>query len=271
MPFIELKKVCNAFGNAEVLRDVSFTVKRGEVVSLIGPSGSGKSTLLRCLNFTEDYQEGEIWVDGEAVGYTFPGNGRRTRRSETEIARFRTRVGMVYQNYNLFPHLRVLQNITLAPIKVLKQPADQVRQHAMELLEIVGLADKADAFPINLSGGQQQRVAIARALAMRPKAILFDEVTSALDPELVDEVLAVMRDLASAGMTMIVVTHEIRFAADVADQLIFMDKGQIVDRGAPEQLFNGGGSERLNTFLRRFSSTQPVFCGATGNVEGGMK
>ncbi|MFC4271378.1 ATP-binding cassette domain-containing protein [Sneathiella chungangensis] len=249
--FIDVNDVEKWFGQLQVLKGINFEVTQGQVVALIGPSGSGKSTMLRCLNFTEQYDSGEIWIDGETVGYRFDGQGRRTVRPESEIARFRSHVGIVYQSYNLFPHISVLKNIMLAPVKVLGHSKTKARETAMDLLAKVGLSEKADAFPINLSGGQQQRVAIARALAMEPKIMLFDEVTSALDPELVGEVLNVMRQLAADGMTMVVVTHEIQFAREVADKVIFMDHGVIVESGVPSEVLDNPKTERLQSFLQR--------------------
>jgi ABC-type polar amino acid transport system ATPase subunit len=221
-----------------VLKDVSLDVARGEVVVIIGPSGSGKSTLLRCLNYLEPVQSGEIRVDGIRLDH-----------HKTNIRKVRAEVGMVFQSFNLFPHLSVLRNVMLAPVIVRKRPEAEVRQEALTLLAKVGLQDKTDAFPAQLSGGQQQRVAIARALAMQPKLMLFDEVTSALDPELVREVLDVMKQLARDGMTMIVVTHEMGFAREVADRVIFMDEGRIVEQGTAEDVFDRPQNQRTKEFL----------------------
>ncbi len=234
---LEMSGIVKRFGANEVLRGVSLTVARGETVVVIGPSGSGKTTLLRCMNLLEDYQEGTVAVDGEPVGYTRDRNGLRQRMAEREIAAAREKIGIVFQSYNLFPHMTVLQNIVAAPIRVRGVPRTKAEQRAQDLLAMVGLSDKANAHPARLSGGQQQRVAIARALAMDPKIMLFDEVTSALDPELVGEVLAAMQQLARDGMTMVVVTHEMSFARDVADRVVFMDGGVIVEEGPPEELF----------------------------------
>ena len=235
-----------------VLDGMSFDVARGEVLAVIGPSGSGKSTMLRCLNFLEEYDEGEIWIDGALLGYRMTESGRRARQSEAEISEMRSNVGMVFQSFNLFPHRNVLDNITMAPVSVKGVEAAQAKQRALELLEKVGLADKVDQYPSRLSGGQQQRVAIARALAMEPKVMLFDEVTSALDPELVGEVLTVMQQLAEEGMTMVIVTHEMHFAREVGDRLMFIDAGQIVEEGVPMEVLRHPKSERLQDFLRRF-------------------
>src|SRR3954454_23553444 len=212
---IRLEHVNKSFGNARVLRDLSIDVGAGEVVCVIGPSGAGKSTMLRCINHLERIDSGTIYVDGEAV-YRYIRDGKLVVDSDRRIEQVRSRVGMVFQSFNLFPHFTVLKNVMVSPIHVLGEPAEEVRKRALELLYKVGLSDKIDAYPHELSGGQQQRVAIARALAMRPKAMLFDEVTSALDPELVGEVLRVMRQLVAEGMTMIVVTHEMGFAREVA-------------------------------------------------------
>jgi ABC-type polar amino acid transport system ATPase subunit len=226
------------FGHLHVLKDVSLDVARGEVVVIIGPSGSGKSTLLRCLNYLEPVQSGEIRVDGIRLDH-----------HKTNIRKVRAEVGMVFQSFNLFPHLSVLRNVMLAPVIVRKRPEAEVRHEALALLAKVGLQDKTDAFPAQLSGGQQQRVAIARALAMQPKLMLFDEVTSALDPELVREVLDVMKQLARDGMTMIVVTHEMGFAREVADRVIFMDEGRIVEQGTAEDVFDRPQNQRTKEFL----------------------
>ena len=250
-PMVELHRVSMSFGPHRVLNDVSLTVLRGEMVAIIGPSGSGKTTLLRCINFLEEYDGGEVLVDGETVGFRFE-NGRRIRRTEREIAATRGKIGMVFQSYNLFPHMTVLRNITAAPIRVKGVPSEEAEARGRALLTRVGLLEKAGALPANLSGGQQQRVAIARALAMQPKLMLFDEVTSALDPELVGEVLAVMKGLADDGMTMVVVTHEMQFAREIADRIVFMDEGAIVEEGEPKRLFSAPATERLKAFLRRY-------------------
>jgi len=237
------------FHNNEVLRGVNMRVQRGEVVVIIGPSGSGKTTFLRCINHLEKINRGRIYVDGQLIGYREMPDGKLVADSERSIAACRAEIGMVFQRFNLFPHLTALQNVIEAPMQVKHIPKEQAEARARELLAKVGLAQKADAYPARLSGGQQQRVAIARALAMDPKLMLFDEATSALDPELVGEVLKVMRQLAEEGMTMVVVTHEMGFARDVADRVIFMDGGVIQEEGAPADLFNAPKSERLRTFL----------------------
>ena len=253
-PMLEIAGVSKRFGTLEVLRDVSLSVRSGEVVVVIGPSGSGKTTLLRCINMLEDYEQGTVVVDGEPVGYTFEGTtGRRQRMSERDIAASREKIGIVFQSYNLFPHMTALQNIVAAPVRVRGIPRARAEARARELLALVGLSDKASEYPVRLSGGQQQRVAIARALAMDPKIMLFDEVTSALDPELVGEVLAAMQQLARDGMTMIVVTHEMSFARDVADRIVFMDSGVIVEQGEPDQVFFAPRTDRVRLFLTRYN------------------
>lgn len=235
---IVLSNIRKAFGPLAVLNDVGFTVDRGEVVCLLGPSGSGKSTLLRCINGLEVHDGGQITVDGVEVG-------------KSTLPAIRRRVAMVFQRFNLFPHLTVLGNITEGPVQVLKRPVAEARRKALELLAQVGLTDKADAFPATLSGGEQQRVGIARALAMNPDVILFDEPTSALDPENVGEVLGVIRSLAASGMTMIIVTHEIGFARDVADRVMFMDGGVIVEDGPAGEVLTAPKTERARRFLDR--------------------
>jgi polar amino acid transport system ATP-binding protein len=252
-PMLEMSGIVKRFGANEVLRGVSLRVARGETVVVIGPSGSGKTTLLRCVNLLEDYQQGTVTVDGEPVGYILDRNGQRQRMAEREIAAAREKIGIVFQSYNLFPHMTALQNIVAAPIRVRGIPRPKAEQRARDLLAMVGLSDKADAYPARLSGGQQQRVAIARALAMDPKIMLFDEVTSALDPELVGEVLAAMQQLARDGMTMIVVTPEMSFARDVADRVVFMDGGVIVEEGAPEEMFASPRTDRVRQFLKRYN------------------
>jgi polar amino acid transport system ATP-binding protein len=246
---IEIEGLHKHFGALHVLRGIDLSVAVGEVVCIIGPSGSGKSTLLRCINHLEVAEEGRIRIDGELV-YRDEIEGRFRAHSNRAIAAVRAQVGMVFQHFNLFPHLSVLGNIIEAPVHVLRKPKADARRRALELLAQVGLADKAEAYPEELSGGQQQRVAIARALAMDPKAMLFDEVTSALDPELVAEVLAVMRDLARRGMTMLVVTHEMNFARQVASRVIFMDHGAIVEQDLPERIFGAPREVRTRDFLK---------------------
>jgi polar amino acid transport system ATP-binding protein len=246
---VRAEKIVKSFGHLLVLDGVDLSVKRGQVVVIIGPSGSGKTTLLRCINHLEKIDSGRIYIDGQLVGYREV-NGRVVEDKEAAIAHMRSQVGFVFQRFNLFPHKTALGNVIEAPIHVLHQPRDEVTDRGMALLEKVGLAEKAHVFPHRLSGGQQQRVAIARALAMNPKLMLFDEVTSALDPELVGEVLKVMDQLAKEGMTMIVVTHEMGFAREVADEVIFMDHAVIVEEGPPEQIFDKAQNERTRAFLR---------------------
>jgi polar amino acid transport system ATP-binding protein len=219
---ISVRNLGKSFGTNRVLNSISFDVAQGDVLVVIGPSGSGKSTMLRCLNFLEPYDEGEVLIAGELVGFQMREDGRRTIRPDRELAKLRASVGMVFQSFNLFPHRTVLDNIMLGPVHAKGVPRREARERALDLLSTVGLVDKADAYPSKLSGGQQQRVAIARALAMEPSVMLFDEVTSALDPELVGEVLAVIRQLASGGMTMVIVTHEVAFGRDVGTNLLFM-------------------------------------------------
>ena len=230
-------KVSKTFETFEALKEIDLTVKKGEVVVIIGPSGSGKSTFIRTLNRLERFDSGEIFVDGIKL------------EDGAHVDAIRREVGMVFQNFNLFPHLTVLQNITLAPIKVRGLTKDEAERQAMELLKRVGIPDKAHKYPSSLSGGQQQRVAIARALAMQPRLMLFDEPTSALDPEMVNEVLQVMKELALSGMTMIVVTHEMGFAKEVADRIIFFDQGRIIEQGAPREFFQNPKENRTRTFL----------------------
>ena len=238
------------FGRLEVLRGIDFEVARQEVVCIIGPSGSGKSTLLRCINHLEKINAGRLSVDGELVGYREDG-GRLHELREREICAHRAEIGMVFQQFNLFPHMTVLDNVIEAPTRVKKMPKDETVALAEQLLDQTGMREKAAAYPMQLSGGQQQRVAIARALAMQPKLMLFDEPTSALDPELVGDVLAVMRDLATTGMTKIVVTHEMGFAREVGDTLIFMDDGVVVETGPPRQVLASPAHERTQAFLSK--------------------
>jgi polar amino acid transport system ATP-binding protein len=246
---VEVEGLHKHFGELHVLRGIDLSVAVGEVVCIIGPSGSGKSTLLRCINHLEVAEQGRIRIDGELVYRDEVAGGFRAH-SNRAVAAVRAQVGMVFQHFNLFPHLTVTGNIIEAPVHVQRKPKDEARRRALELLAQVGLADKAEAYPEELSGGQQQRVAIARALAMDPKAMLFDEVTSALDPELVAEVLTVMRDLARRGMTMLVVTHEMNFARQVASRVIFMDHGMIVEQDVPERMFGTPRESRTRDFLK---------------------
>ncbi|MDR7171612.1 polar amino acid transport system ATP-binding protein [Nocardia kruczakiae] len=250
VPMIRAERVCKNFGALQVLQGVSLEVARGQVMCLIGPSGSGKSTFLRCINHLERVNAGRLYVDGDLVGYRERG-GKLYELRPRESARQRRDVGMVFQHFNLFLHRTALANVVEAPIHVKKLSRSKAVARARELLDRVGLADKADAYPAQLSGGQQQRVAIARALAMDPKLMLFDEPTSALDPELVGEVLTVMRELAQSGMTMVVVTHEMGFAREVADQLVFMDGGVVVEAGNPREVLANPQHERTQAFLSR--------------------
>ena len=236
---IDIENLRKSFGDVEVLKGINLTIKEKEVVVIIGPSGSGKSTLLRCMNYLEEPTSGEVSVDGIVLD------------GEANINKVREEVGMVFQRFNLFPHMTVLQNIMLAPIKVRHVARQEAEDTARKLLARVGLADKADAYPSQLSGGQQQRVAIARALAMKPKVMLFDEPTSALDPEMVGEVLDVMRKLAEEGMTMVIVTHEMGFAREVGDRLLFVDDGRIIEQGDPKEVFEHPKEERTRLFLSK--------------------
>ncbi|MEV4070622.1 amino acid ABC transporter ATP-binding protein [Nonomuraea fuscirosea] len=247
---VHARAVRKHFGHLEVLKGIDLDVGAGEVVVVLGPSGSGKSTFLRCVNHLETIDGGAIHVDGELIGFQASGGKVRHLRKK-EITRQRGEIGMVFQQFNLFPHMTVLQNVIEAPVGVRGEPRDQVRERAHALLRRVGLADKAGSYPRQLSGGQQQRVAIARALAMRPKLMLFDEPTSALDPELVGEVLATMKGLAEDGLTMIVVTHEIGFAREVADRVVFMDEGVVVESGTPADVLDNPSSPRTKAFLSR--------------------
>jgi polar amino acid transport system ATP-binding protein len=242
-------KVGKRFGNVQALEDVTLDVHAGEVVCIIGPSGSGKTTFLRCINQLERIDSGALWLNGELTGYRRVGDALHPL-SEKEIGRQRRATGMVFQRFNLFPHMTALQNVTEGPIQVLKQKPAEAKDAAMALLERVGLANKASAYPAELSGGQQQRIAIARSLAMRPSLMLFDEPTSALDPELVGEVLTVMRALARSGMTMVVVTHELGFARDVSDRVVFMDEGRVVECESPDTLMSNPREARTRDFLR---------------------
>lgn len=247
-PLINAQAVVKRFNGITVLNGIDLQVARGETVCIIGPSGSGKSTFLRCLNHLETIDAGRVEIDGETMGYERH-RGHLRELTDRDIARQRQRVGMVFQSFNLFAHRTVLQNIIEAPTQIKQEPRNDAVAHAHDLLQKVGLGDRADAYPRELSGGQQQRVAIARALAMRPAVMLFDEPTSALDPELVGEVLTVMRGLAASGMTMIVVTHELGFARDVADRLIFMDGGTIIEEGPPTELLINPRHQRTRAFL----------------------
>lgn len=251
---ISVRGVSKVFGESEVLRNVSFDVEAGTTVCVLGPSGSGKSTLLRCMNWMEEPTTGAIFLHGESVGYRTTGNGRRIRMTERELASMRTRMGMVFQHFNLWPHLTVLQNVVEAPVHVQKRPRAEVEVEARALLERMGLAGKADAFPHVLSGGQKQRVAIARALAIKPQVLLFDEPTSALDPEIVGDILAVMRGLSAEGLTMVVVTHEMSFAREAADRIVFLDEGRVIETAVPSDFFASPGTERAKRFLARYGA-----------------
>ncbi|KAF1084541.1 Glutamine transport ATP-binding protein GlnQ [Sporotomaculum syntrophicum] len=239
------------YGKLHVLKDVSLTVARGEVVVIIGPSGSGKSTFLRCLNYLETIDDGYITMEGQPIGKKKLSDGRLVDDSRKNIYRLRSRIGMVFQRFNLFPHQTALQNVMEGPLTVTKIPVAEAKARSLALLAKVGLADKADAYPVQLSGGQQQRVAIARALAMQPQVMLFDEPTSALDPELVGEVLEVIKDLAREGMTMVVVTHEMGFAREVADRVIFMNDGCILEEARPQEIFTNPAHPRTKEFLSK--------------------
>jgi polar amino acid transport system ATP-binding protein len=247
---LKAEAVHKRFGRLEVLRGIDLSVDRGQVMCILGPSGSGKSTFLRCINHLEKINSGRLWVDGELVGYRQEGD-RLHELHERDVARKRAEIGMVFQHFNLFPHMTALENVTLAPIRVKGVAREQARKQGRDLLGRVGLRDKLDTYPLALSGGQQQRVAIARALAMEPKLMLFDEPTSALDPELVGDVLEAMRQLARDGMTMIVVTHEMGFAREVGDQAVFMDAGVVVESGPPAEVLGSPRHERTRAFLSK--------------------
>jgi len=249
---VDARHVGKHFGALKVLDDVSLAVRKSEVTCIIGPSGSGKSTLLRSLAFLEEYSEGEIYIEGELIGYVTDRNGRRVRAPQAEINRVRRNVGMVFQQFNLWPHMTAVENVAEALVRVRKLSKAEARKRALAMLDKVGLADRADNHPARLSGGQQQRVAIARALAMEPHIMLFDEPTSALDPELVGEVLQVMKNLANDGMTMVIVTHEMGFAAQVADTVVFIDHGKIEAQGSPEDVFHNAQQPRLKQFLQNY-------------------
>ena len=253
MPLVRAVNVLKSFSGNQVLKGIDMDVHRGEVVCLLGPSGSGKTTFLRCINQLETIDGGRIWVDGDLMGYEDRA-GTLYRLNDKRIAAQRREIGMCFQRFNLFPHKTVLENVMEAPIQVKGENKTEVERRALDLLAKVGLADKPSAYPGQLSGGQQQRVAIARALCMQPKLMLFDEPTSALDPELVGEVLTTMRELAETGMTMIVVTHEMAFARDVADRVVFMDGGVVVEQGPPKDVINNPQHPRTQSFLRRMAS-----------------
>jgi polar amino acid transport system ATP-binding protein len=249
-PVIRARGVHKAYGGTPVLRGINLEIRAGEVCCIVGPSGSGKSTFLRCLNHLEKVDAGQVWVNGELVGYERRGN-RLHELSEKVVAERRRDIGMVFQRFNLFPHMTALENIMEAPLRVRRESRDVVRARAQQLLDRVGLGERGDAYPGHLSGGQQQRVAIARALAMQPTVMLFDEPTSALDPELVGEVLDVMRQLAADGMTMVVVTHEMGFAREVGDSLVFIDEGAVVEQGPPREVLTNPQHPRCQAFLSK--------------------
>ncbi|PSK67345.1 L-cystine import ATP-binding protein TcyC [Micromonospora sp. MH33] len=249
-PMVQCRALRKSFGRLEVLRGIDLTIERGRVVCVVGPSGSGKSTLLRCLNHLEEPQAGRVYVDGELIGYSERG-GRLRPLPDARLRRQRESIGMVFQRFHLFPHRTALENVMEGLVAVKGVPAAAARRRAADLLDRVGLADRAHHYPAQLSGGQQQRVAIARSLAMSPKLMLFDEPTSALDPELVGEVLEVMKDLAASGMTMIVVTHEMGFAREVGDHLVFMDEGLIVEQGPPREVLAAARHDRTRAFLSK--------------------
>ena len=250
MNLLEMNHIKKEFGDLEVLKDISLTVNEGEVLSIIGPSGSGKSTLLRCATMLEMIDDGEIIYLGEKAAVSK--NGKAEYAKASELKRIHGYFGLVFQNFNLFPHYSVIQNITDAPLRVQKRNKDEVFREAKELLRKMGLSDKAEVYPHQLSGGQQQRVSIARALAMKPKILFFDEPTSALDPELTGEILKIIKDLAAEKMTMVIVTHEMNFAKNVSDYVIFMDKGVIAEEGTPEEVFNSD-NQRMKEFLGKFA------------------
>ncbi len=256
-PPIRVEGIRKSFGELEVLKGVSFQVERGNVVSMIGSSGSGKSTLLRCINYLEVPSAGEVYIEGEPIGTRIDPNGRRQPRSLKEINLIRQNLGVVFQQFNLWPHMTVLGNVIEAPIHVKGLSKKEAVELGREMLARVKLIGKEDEYPARLSGGQQQRVAIARALAMRPKVMLFDEATSSLDPELKDEVLGVMRDLAVSGTTMIVVTHEIEFAREVSDRIMFLHEGMIEEEGRPEDIFSHPRSDRCRQFLSKHLGRDP--------------
>src|SRR6202451_2454871 len=246
---LDVAGVSKRFGDIEVLSDVSFQVDKGETICVLGPSGSGRSTLLRCVNWLEQPDAGQIYLNGERIGI----NNAGVVMGDRDLSKIRTRIGMVFQHFALWPHLTVLQNLMEAPIQVQKRPNAEVREEALALLAKVGLSDKRDVFPAKLSGGQKQRVGIARALAMKPDLLLFDEPTHALDPDLVGEVLVVMRELAREGMTMVIVTHEMAFARDAATRVLFLDRGRAVETGPPERFFSNPETERARQFLQRYA------------------
>ncbi len=252
-PVVEVRDLSKSFGPLRVLRSVNLSVSSGRTLCVLGPSGSGKSTLLRCINFLERPDEGAVFLRGERVGTHRSASGRERPMTDRELARMRTRFGVVFQQFNLWPHLTVLGNLVESPIHVQRRVREVVMAEAEALLDKIGLSDKRDVYPSRLSGGQKQRVAIARALAMKPEVLLFDEPTSSLDPELVGEVLSVMRNLAREGQTMIVVTHEMGFAREAADEVMFLDEGAVVETAAPDRFFSNPATPRVRQFLQRFA------------------
>ncbi|VVE26574.1 ATP-binding protein [Pandoraea capi] len=250
LPILSLRGVGKSYGDVRVLQGIDLDIARGEIVTLIGPSGSGKTTLLRCMNFLEAYDEGEVWIKGQLLGYHSPGRSERDRDSDAAIAEVRRPVAMVFQQFNLWPHMTVVENVAAPLVLSKKIGKREAHAKAMSALRRVGMDHKADVYPSRLSGGQQQRVGIARALAIEPEVMLLDEPTSALDPELVEEVLTVIRSLGQDGMTMVMVTHEMSFAAKISDRIVFMEAGRVVEIGAPAQLFGQSRSPRLQQFLK---------------------
>ncbi len=251
MAILEVRNLSKSFENLDVLKDISFNVEKGEVVSIIGPSGSGKSTLLRCINQFEKINSGSIDICGTTMVKNGE-NGKAVYADNKTLHEIRLKIGLVFQNFNLFPHMSVLKNIIEAPVHVLKQDKATATENAMKLLQKMGLSEKADEYPCNLSGGQQQRVSIARALALSPEILFFDEPTSALDPELTGEILKVIKELAAENMTMVIVTHEMQFAREISDRVIFMDGGYIIENGTPEEVFESTVNERTKQFLERY-------------------
>jgi len=249
---VRIEHLSKKFGKLEVLKDVSFDVSVGERVVIMGPSGTGKSTLLKCINFVEEYDGGQIIIEDKLMGYIIDEQGRKKRAPKERIIEMRKKIGMVFQSFNLFPHLTVIENITKAPILTKRQKKKEAIEKAMELLKEVNLSDKMNAYPVKLSGGQQQRVAIARALAMEPKIMLFDEVTSALDPALIREVLEVLIKLAKKGLTMIIITHELKFAENIADRILFLDQGYLVEEGLPKEILYNPKTSSTRKFLTGF-------------------
>ena len=249
---VRIEHLSKRFGRLEVLKDVSFSVSVGERVVIMGPSGTGKSTLLKCINFLEEYDGGQVIIEGELMGYVIDEQGRKKRAPKERIIEMRKKIGMVFQSFNLFPHLTVVENITKAPILTKREKKEEAIAKAMELLKEVNLSDKTNAYPVRLSGGQQQRVAIARALAMEPKIMLFDEITSALDPALIREVLEVLIKLAKKGLTMIIITHELKFAENIADRILFLDQGYLVEEGPPKEILYNPKTSSGKKFLTGF-------------------